>query len=531
MPSCLGLYIEDNLIKYAKVSKNNEVVKVESFGVKFYENIGATIKQIIEETYSVKTPISINTTDEIYNKIEVFSLLSKKDIDNVIKTEFENICYEKELNKNIFEQRYILTNSSQNNDKIKAIHISVPKTSIEQRKNQFSEYKVNSVFPLSVSIGNLPKKEKKGTIMIVNIEKNTTITKITNGVVSNIETIEFGSQEILNNINKKENSYAKSYEVCKACTIYTETNKDLQYEENEHLEDIMPTLFKIVSQVKKTVDESIEKIERVYITGTGAIINNIDIYFQDYLRNTPCEILKPSFINNNSKINIKDYIEVNSAISLALQGLDKESKSINFTKQSNASKIFALLNTDVSDKTINTASNAINEFLNKFSRQFGFAVTVFSMITLTYCIGSFAINSLMKNKIELANQSIQSTNARIAQVKDYNQKLNSQIQRYENLINNIQNLNDENSEDKRFRNTIPNLLNNIMAVIPKNVQLTSIENTSNTHITITAKSSKYEQIAFFKTKIDAEGILDNVVSDTGTIQDGYLCVTIEGELP
>lgn len=531
MPSCLGLYIEDNLIKYAKVSKNNEVVKVESFGVKFYENMGATIKQIIEETYSFKTPIAINTTDEIYNEIEVFSLLSKKDIDNVIKTEFENICYEKEINKNIYEQRYILANSHRSDDKIKAIHISMPKTAIEQRKNQFSEYKISSIFPLSVSIGNLPKKEKKGTIMIVNIEKNTTITKISNGVVSNVDVIEFGAQEILNNINKKENSYSKAYEICKASTIYTESDKDLQYEENEYLEDIMPTLFKIVSQVRKNTEESIEKIEKVYITGTAAVINNIDIYFQDYLKDIHCEILRPSFINNNSKINIKDYIEVNSAISLGLQGLDKDSKSINFTKPSTASKLFAVLNTDVSEKTINTASNSINEFLTKFSRQFGFALSTVSLITLVYCVGSFAINGLLENKLALANKSIEDTNTRITQVKDYNQKLNSQIQRYETLISSIENINDENSEDKRFRNTIPNLLNNIMAVIPKNVQLTSIENTSSTHIIINAKSSKYEQIAFFKTKLDAEGILNNVVSDTGTIQGGYLSVTIEGELP
>ena len=70
-----------------------------------------------------------------------------------------------------------------------------------------------------------------------------------------------------------------------------------------------------------------------------------------------------------------------------------------------------------------------------------------------------------------------------------------------------------------------------MAIIPKEVQLTSIENTANTHITIKAKSPKYEQIAFFKTKIKTEGVLKDVVSDTGTMQSGYINVTIEGELP
>ena len=32
MLSCLGLYIEPNIIKYAKVSKEKDTLKVESFG-------------------------------------------------------------------------------------------------------------------------------------------------------------------------------------------------------------------------------------------------------------------------------------------------------------------------------------------------------------------------------------------------------------------------------------------------------------------------------------------------------------------
>ena len=39
MPSCLGLYIEKNIIKYAKVSKDHELIKVDSYGVKFYDKI------------------------------------------------------------------------------------------------------------------------------------------------------------------------------------------------------------------------------------------------------------------------------------------------------------------------------------------------------------------------------------------------------------------------------------------------------------------------------------------------------------
>ena len=530
MASCLGLYIEDNLIKYAKVSKSNDATKIESFGVKFYDNIESAIKQIIEETYSFKIPISINIPEELYNKFDVFSLLSKKDIEGVIKTEFENLCYDKELNPNIYEQRYIIANSNTQNEKIKIIHVSTPKTAIAQRNNQFSDYKISCMVPIGIAIPNLLKKEKKTASLIVNIEKQTTITKIYNNAVSDITILPIGARDIIENINKKENSYAKAYEICKNSTIYTEQDKDLQYEENEYLVDIMPVLFQIVTEVTKISDESLEKIEKVYITGTGAIISNIDIYFQEYLRNIRCEVLKPSFISSNSKVNIKDYIEVNSAISIALQGLEKNN-NINFTKESTLDKLLKILKSDVSKKSISVTTQGINDFIDKYSRQYNTAIFSLSLIVICYLIGSFLINKQLDNKIGLTDASIKDTESRIAQVQQYNSKFNEEITNYDRLIRNIEDKNNANSADKRYRNTIPNLLNNIMAVIPKTVQLTSIENTSDTHIVIQARSAEYKQIAFFKTKLGLENILENVVSDTGTMQGGSLTVTIEGELP
>ena len=47
MSSCLGLYIEEHLIKYAKVSKEQDNIKVESFGIKFYDKIDEAISQLV----------------------------------------------------------------------------------------------------------------------------------------------------------------------------------------------------------------------------------------------------------------------------------------------------------------------------------------------------------------------------------------------------------------------------------------------------------------------------------------------------
>ena len=101
MSSCLGIYIEDNIIKYAKVSEERDIVKLETYGIKFYEQLEETIEQIVNETLSYKIPISINTANEQYNYFEMFSMLSEKDMQKAIATEFELLCEEKGYNKKI----------------------------------------------------------------------------------------------------------------------------------------------------------------------------------------------------------------------------------------------------------------------------------------------------------------------------------------------------------------------------------------------------------------------------------------------
>ena len=321
MSACLGLYIEENIIKYAKVSKEHDQIKVESFGVKFYDNLDQTIKQIVEETYSYKTPISINLSEEMYNFFEVFALLNRKDLPKAIKTEFEAYCADKNINTNVFETRYAITPNIQEKEKLKVIHVSENKIELNKQVQQFSAYKLEDITPISISIADIAKFDEKENCIIVNIEEKTVITTILNQNIYDIKKLDVGSKEILDKINLKENSYKKSYEICKETTIYTSEGQELLEKEENYLEDIMPTLYDIVGQLRKILNENTERIEKVYITGTGALINNVDLYFEEYLENVKCEILKPNFIKISPEINIKDYVEVNSAISLALSGL------------------------------------------------------------------------------------------------------------------------------------------------------------------------------------------------------------------
>lgn len=68
------------------------------------------------------------------------------------------------------------------------------------------------------------------------------------------------------------------------------------------------------------------------------------------------------------------------------------------------------------------------------------------------------------------------------------------------MIKNLQDINDRINNALKTKNAIPNLLNQIMFIIPENVQITSIQNTTDKHIEINAQSNKYEQLGYLKAK-------------------------------
>ena len=61
MASCLGISVGKNLIKYAKMSKDKSTnsFKIEAYGVKFYDILSQTIQEIIQETKSSDSAISV----------------------------------------------------------------------------------------------------------------------------------------------------------------------------------------------------------------------------------------------------------------------------------------------------------------------------------------------------------------------------------------------------------------------------------------------------------------------------------------
>lgn len=539
MTSCLGLFIDNNIIKYAKISKEHDNIKVESFGVEFYEKLDNAIKKIIEETYSYKTPISINLSNETYDYFEMFALLNKKDLPKAIKTEFEALCADKGYNPNVFESRYALANNEGDKERLKVIHISSNKIDLNKRAQSFEGYNLVGMYPIGMSISNLVDLKSKENYLIVNIEDKTTIVEVQDQNVNNVKTLDIGSNDFLSKLNLKENSYSKAYEVCKETTIYTSEGKNLGGEESQSLEDIMPVLYDIVGQVRKTINESTSKFDKIYITGTAALINNIDLYFEEYLEDVSCEVLKPSFIKVTPDINIKDYIEVNSAISLALMGMNIGIAGMNFKQislkeqLSNAFKVD--INPDKSGKEKklagNLLTNDLTEPLDKTEKALLRVAISVLILFVIYCLFASLINNQMENKSQEALASIDTTNSQIQLAEKDNSSIKEATSKYTELIQNLQEINDKIADANSTKKAIPNLLTALMSGIPDDVQIVSIQNTSGKHIEIVAQSTQYDQLGFLRAKIKTDGILTDVTSTAGEKSNDIITVKIEGELP
>lgn len=548
MQGCLGIYVQKNLIKYAKVSKDRNSFKVEAYGVKFYDgDIEKTIEQIVKETYSFQVPISINIDNEKYTYSNVFALLKVQDLEKAMDTEFEFFCSNNNQNKNTLEYRKIYAPDKDDRDKLRVLYTYVDKSNVVQRLQILDKFKIQNVSPIAITIPNLNPVLIQEDCLIVNLEDETEVTTVINGKVFSVDKIETGMGKILRFIEERENSIQKAYEICKNTTVYTKSGQNLKVEGNEYLDDIITILFEIIDQIKNIVAKNGVDVTSIYLTGMGLVINNIDLLFQEAWIDKKCEILVPYFIEKtNVKINIKDYIEVNSAISLAIQGLDSKKQNINFDESKmNFQKIMAILTSDVGKKNSNTKIKgrksstfnraSLREIANMeldFGDRTLLTIVAGLMIAIILFVGvTEVLSKQIKEKMASADTIIENSQKEIDKVTKYNSLVNARTSEYQKLVDKIDEANSKVSEEYSSKNAIPNLLNKIMYNIPVGVQLLSIENQSGKDIVINAQAEKYDQLGYFKAALEEEGILIDIISTRGTKPGELISITITGKLP
>lgn len=498
MQYCLGISIDDKFIKYAKVQKEDNVFKVESYGINSYTNmdLDQKIKQIVQETNSTKVPISIDIQNEKYYFFNFFGVKNKTYSKEAIETEFESFCTENHINKNTVEGRYIYTRNIDLIDRNKAIYIYESKGEIEERLNLFDGLKVVSATPDAIAIPNIVNIEPNKNIMIVDIGDNTKITTIINRNIYNIDILSQGLKDAFDTINLKENATLKTYEVLKNTTIYTMDMDTTSNKKNdEYLQYIVPSLYKVAQEVLN-ISKNYKRIDQIYLTGYATVINNIELYFQEYFKESKVEILKPFFIEKNDRVNIKDYIEVNQAIALALQGMGYGARTINFSSDKRTDEIKSMLSMNMTDiinsfkvqksdnakeknkqkLKLNLDFNSLNGKFKSLDTSLINALVSITIITILYCIGSLWVKKQITSETASVSDTVSYTQEQIAKATSDDTKINTKTSDYKRYKSNLENTSNVIETKRNRKNQITTLLNKIVYTIPKEVQLTEIKN-------------------------------------------------------
>ena len=288
MQESLGINITNKMIKYAKVKKDNKL-KIETYGVKFYNNnIASVISEIIKETNSKNSMISLNLNGTEFYQFETPNMAQKSNLERAIKAEFDSFCVGKYLNKDQIESRYAYTKSLSNPSKLKVQVAYNNKEEVDDRIQSFEDLKLVSIVPEMIALPNIAYLPKNKNVMIINLEDRATITTIINQQIYSFDILNVGFEKSFNKIINTENDVRKAYEICKNTTIYTMDAQDS--EDSEYLNYIVADLKNVVANVQEIVNKY-DQIDNIYITGFGTVVNNVDLFFQEFFPNSKVEIL------------------------------------------------------------------------------------------------------------------------------------------------------------------------------------------------------------------------------------------------
>ena len=159
------------------------------------------------------------------------------------------------------------------------------------------------------------------------------------------------------------------------------------------------------------------------------------------------------------------------------------------------------------------------------------SIVALCLILTIYCVFSKMLEKQMTEKEKEISSATTKQNTQISLAASDESSINAKTEKYESLIVDLTRTNQKISDIAARRNSIPNLLNQIMYNIPDKVQLASIENTKDRSISIAAQSTDYDQLGIFIGVIRTKKILKNVTSTSGVKTGEIVSVTIEGELP
>ena len=566
MSGCLGLYLGEKIIKYAKVEIDSQNrVDIKKTGVRFvardkFETVRSMLQEVNQEEY----PVSINLLTETYDNLKLINKLSKSDLAKVINIEYEDICEKKGLNPNYFEKKYVVSNNENAEDEtLNVLMVREKKETLDLIKKSLPGVEIGGLIPQRATIKNLVQPSEQNYILL-NFEEQTQVITVLKGEVVKSSFITMGVANVLEALAQNLNSYEKAYEICKAMNVYGENTGNIPVE-CERLAE--PIIQEMIHRVETNILESKKDINKIYITGTGTMFTNLDLLFKEYF-GIETVLLKPWFIDLKAhENNLSEILEVNSAISLAYEVLLPTSKSLNFaTGEKMKGKLFgflggkgkeksnskekiaevnmteeekelaltrANLQTDIEKNKANKKVKIGSPNLEKVSSIVTNLDIVVGCALVTYiAIGLFFDMQIVSSKKEFVDKSreIGQLTQTIQSDLDY---VNGQKKQYEEVNKYIdETLEKINNKEigKLSTYNVAHFMQSVMSTIPANVKVQSITSNDSKHVKMKIVSTTYNELGYFVSKLKLEGTLNNIKIDK-VLHGSEIQIEIGGDLP
>lgn len=545
MESCLGIYLGDKLIKYAKLAQDEKTKRVSlvSHGTKYVlGDKEDTISEIITQTGSSDSALALNLTDSFRIQTEVLKQLGKADVQSVINLEVMDAASMKGVNEKLMDYRYLLMDSYVSNDNFAADIVATEKTNITKLENNPSFANLAGLYPTEYILTNIAPRIS--SYMLINFDETTQIISVLGGKIHKIIDLDISMKEVLNAIAEQEGSYAKACDICKGINVLSD-DEGLTPELERIIE---PTIQDLLNRVKTKLEQEKITYEKIYLNGLINLFINIDMLFEKFFGITT-EKLKPSILRlQEGSCNIAEVIESNEAIALAYTALTGLSQDVNFVgKAPNVSNLSfkSLFNKEKKMGNVSTIGNntsrktfvmpSINVNFNKEKVESALMFTALTTGTIFagYTAFSAVYNSEMTKIADKLSGEIASIESNTSLVKSDSTYIKNNTKKYTQFTDYINDTVAKIREGKIGKYTtynVANFMQKIAKYIPENVELQTISSDDNKSVTIVAKSTSYAELGYFISQLKLQGILTNI--KTGNVQTGtYITVTIGGDLP
>jgi hypothetical protein len=492
-----------------------------------------------------------------------------------MQSDFEDACQKQGINPANYDVRFLLSDDPVDISQNKVICMGVGKVELTNLWAALSQYKFESITAIGSTITNLlPNKGAGQNCLIINIEDETKLTLIKDGQIFDLIAIEVGMDEVITQLAESYNSYAKAYAACKGIDAYSTTDVSLDSDSKMIREALMPVLYDLKTRIATAIEPYIDDFSEVYISGTGIIVNNIDLYLSEVFKGKKVELLVPAFVNRDRN-NLKDVLEVNSALAtayLCLTGVNKDEdyllsgttlKNEVTKKRFSPKAIFTNVKEKVEElnkKTLKTrkskkkkkdiqvdgmeqlgqvgGSGEFNlqeeeeeEYYDPMAEWFVRIAISIAVAWVAYTIVTFFITSNINGKIRTIEENKMKTEFAINQVTYDRTEIEKKKNNYQNKVAKLKDVINRAKIKRERSYNVPNFMSQLMFIIPIDVKVTSISVGSvDNKVILEAESGRYAQLGYFVSRLKLAGILKDVTMDVVDMSSN-IKIKVNGVLP